>query len=194
MNSRLNAYVFWHRPLTSVDQEAYEASLVVFHAELAKRRGNGFAGSATYRLSGVPWLAGTRVYEDWNFIESSAALDGLNETAVAADMWDTHAGISSKTDEGHGGLYYHIVGERNPAALARTAWLTRPRGIRYQAPLAELVRQIPRTMSVWRKQMVLGPAPEFAILGDTFIDLDLPQGWTAHYADRTLLHVDTSGE
>jgi len=168
--------------------------LVAFHRDLGKRAGDGFQSSATYRISETPWLDGVSGYEDWNFVESSTALDPLNKMAVAPDMWDVHAGISSKTDTGHGGIYYHLFGDANPKTLPRTAWLKRPRGIRYESPLTEIAGQVKGPVSVWRKQMVLGPGYEFAVLGDPSLSLDLPDGWEAHYVTRTLLHPKGIGD
>ena len=185
----MTAYLFWHRPFAEVGRDAYEAALTGFHRALVERGCPGFEGSATYRISATPWLDGRPGYEDWNFVESSAGLDPLNEMAVAPDMWEVHAGISGKTEAGHGGIYYHLLGEADPRALIRTAWLARPRGIRYEAPLRALAGQVKGPVSVWRKQMVLGPAPEFALLGDDSLALDLPEGWTAHYVDRILLQA-----
>ncbi|MCH8240892.1 MAG: hypothetical protein IIB62_12780, partial [Proteobacteria bacterium] len=159
-----SAYLFWHQPFSDISHVAYEDALVAFHRELAKRTCDGFQGSATYRISETPWLDGIPAYEDWNFVESSASLDPLNKMAVAPDMWDIHAGISSKTDIGHGGIYYHVLGVADPKALTRTAWLKRPRGIRYEGPLKEITDQVTGPVSVWRKQMVLGPGFEFAVL------------------------------
>ncbi len=190
----MTAYVFWHRPFAESDPGTNEDALVAFHRDLAKRTGDGFLGSATYRISETPWLDGVAGYEDWNFVESSAALDPLNKMAVAPDMWDVHAGISSKTEIGHGGIYYHLFGEDDPKELQRTAWLKRPRGIRYEAPLREIVGQVEGPVSVWRKQMVLGPGFEFAVLGDQSLTLDLPEGWEAHYVERTLLYPGEIGE
>jgi hypothetical protein len=184
----MTAYLFWHRPFADVGQEAYEAALTAFHRELVIRTCEGFQGSATYRISETPWLDGLPGYEDWNFAESSAALDPLNKMAVAPDMWDVHASISSKTDVGHGGMYYHVLGDADPKALTRTAWLKRPRGIRYEAPLKEIADKVTGPVSVWRKQMVLGPGYEFALLSDSSLTLDLSDDWEAHYVDRTLLH------
>ncbi|MDJ0934642.1 MAG: hypothetical protein QNI93_04525 [Kiloniellales bacterium] len=190
----MTAYLFWHRPFSDVAQDAYEAALVDFHRALVARGCPGFEGSASYRISATPWLGGRAGYEDWNFVESSAGLDPLNQAAVAPEMWDVHAGISGNTEVGHGGIYYHILGEADPRVLTRTAWLTRPRGIRYEAPLREIVAQVESPVSVWRKQMVLGPAPEFALLGDAGLALDLPEGWTAQIVERSLLqHGRVSG-
>ncbi len=189
----MSAYVFWHRPFADTGQEVYEAALIAFHSELVKCNCEGFQGSATYRISETLWLDRMPGYEDWNFIESSAALDPLNKMAVAPDMWDVHAGISSKTDAGHGGIYYHILGNANPNEFTRTAWLKRPRGIRYEEPLKKIAETAKGPVSVWRKQMVLGPGHEFALLGDTFLTLDIPDGWEVNYVDRTLLHSGIAG-
>lgn len=188
----MSAYVFWHRPFANIDQETYEGALTAFHRELAKRPCDGFQGSATYRISETPWLDGMPGYEDWNFVESSAAFDALNEAAVAPDMWDVHARISSKTDVGHGGIYYHVLGDPEARALTRTVWFKRPRGIRYEAPLQEISETVEGPVSVWRKQMVLGPGFEFALLGDSALALDLPEGWEALYVERKLLHSATA--
>ncbi len=185
----MTAYLFWHRPFAGVGRDAYEAALTGFHRALVARGCPGFRGSATYRISETPWLDGEAGYEDWNFVESSAGLDPLNRRAVAPDMWEVHAGISGKTEVGHGGIYYHILGEADPRELTRTLWLTRPRGIRYEAPLRALAARVKGPLSVWRKQMVLGPAPEFALLGDSGLALDLPEGWAARSVERSLLQA-----
>ncbi len=184
----MSAYLFWHRPFAEVGPEAYEDALTAFHRDLAKRSIDGFRGSATYQISETPWLDGMLGYEDWSFVESSATFDPLNTMAVAPDMWDAHAAISSKTDVGHGGIYYCVLGDDDPTALTRTAWLKRPRGIRYEGPLKEIADQVTGPVSVWRKQMVLGPGFEFALLGDSSFELDLPDGWNVHYVDRILLY------
>ncbi len=183
------AYLFWHRPLPEIEQEAYEAGLTAFHRALAKKSGQGFRGSATYRLSPTPWLGEQPGYEDWYFVDSSADLDPLNEIAVAPDLWDVHAGVSYKTDIGHGGLYGFLTAEADPRAATKTAWLKRPRRIRFQDALAAIVESAATPVSVWRKQLVLGPAPEFALLGGESLALDLPDGWEALYAERRPLFV-----
>ncbi|MCP4327266.1 MAG: hypothetical protein GY791_02365 [Alphaproteobacteria bacterium] len=185
----MSAYVFWHRPQAAIEREIYEQALVDFHRQLVQRNCVGFRGSATYRIGETPWLDGLPGYEDWNFVESSAAFDPLNDMAVDESMWEVHAGVSSKTEIGHGGIYYHVLGNPGPTTLTRAAWLKRPRGIRYEAPLEAIAAQVPGTVSVWRKQMVLGPAPEFVLLAAAPLSLDLPAGWEALYIDRAILHA-----
>ncbi len=103
-------------------------------------------------------------------------------------MWDVHAAIAEKTRIGHGGLYYLVLGESDPTAFERVAWLKRPRGIRYQAPLEALAGRVQGPVSVWRKQMVLGPGHEFCLLGEGRFEIELPEGWEVLYVDRMLLH------
>lgn len=183
----MTAYVFWHRPFGHIEEVDYEAALTAFHRELGDRGASGFGGSATYRISETPWLDGRSGYEDWNFVESSAALDPLNARAVAPDMWDVHADIASKTDVGHGGIYYRIMGSGDPKEAPRAVWLTRPRGIRYERPLEGMIDGLSQPVSVWRKQMVLGPGYEFVVLGGASLSLTLPVGWAALVVDRARL-------
>lgn len=184
----MRAFVFWHRPFGHVDRNGYEDALIAFHRRLHERRGAGFLGSATYRIAATPWLDDRAGYEDWYFVESSAALDPLNETAVAPDMWDVHAAVSSQTEVGHGGLYYHILEDPDPKRLTHTAWLKRPRGIRYETPLRTIADRVTGPVSVWRKQMVLGPGFEFVLLAGPSTRLDPPPGWDVLHVDRTLLY------
>lgn len=192
MRTAMMAYIFWHRPLANVTRQAYEDALTSFHRDLGKRTGEGFLGSATYRISATPWLDERLGYEDWNFVESSASLDPLNRKAVASDMWDVHAGIASKTDVGYGGLYHHVAGEAGTQAWTRAAWLRRPRGVRFEALVQEIVRQAAGPVSIWRRQMALGPGYEFVVLGEPPLALDLPGGWESRYVDRTPLSAATA--
>jgi hypothetical protein len=67
------------------------------------------------------------------------------------------------------------------------AWLKRPRGIRYEKPLKEMISHSTGFLSCWRKLMVLGPAPEFAIVGNSALDVPLLEGWEAMLVERSLL-------
>ncbi len=178
------AYIFWHKPFADVTATDYEAALAAFHADLGGSGSPGLISSATYRISETPWLDGAPGYEDWCFVESSTALDPLNKAAVAPERWEVHAGISSKTDYGHGGLYCRLSGEIAQSAASRTIWLKRPRGIRYEQPLQEILDNARGVTSCWRKQMVLGPGHEFAVVGDASLHVDLPQGWESLIVSR----------
>lgn len=181
------AYLFWHRPYPQVEAASYESALRGFHTALARAPSPGFQGSATYRISAVPWLNDAAGYEDWTLLSDSAAMDPLNEAAVAPAMWDSHAAIAEKTDFGHGGLYGHLSGQADPTPLPRVWWLKRPRGIRYEQPLAATAESLAGPVSVWRKKMVLGPAPEFALLTSVDAEPVLEDGWEAFLVERERL-------
>ena len=185
------AYVFWHTPLANVAHHDYETALVNFHADLGRSPPAGVKSSATYRVSGLPWLNRQPCYEDWCFITSSAVLEPLNQAAVAPERWDAHAGVASKTDFGHGGLYYHLHGDQRTAGT-RVVWLKRPRGIRYEKPLQDMIDRSTGFVSCWRKLMVLGPGHEFAIVGGSALEVPLLDGWEALVVNRRLLGPEPS--
>jgi hypothetical protein len=126
-------------------------------------------------------------YEDWYLVRSSAALDDLNEAAVSPQRWDVHAAIASKMGPGHGGLYQHLYGHEQPRDGQRAVWITRPRGIRYEPVLRELIDEAAGFLSCWRRRMVLGPADEFLIIGTSQLKLSTPQGWQKRTVERTIL-------
>ena len=181
------AYIFWHRPLADIDVHDYETALLGFHTDLAADPPAGLEASATYQISEVPWLNDRPGYEDWCFVKSSAALDSLNNAAVRPERWNVHAAIASKTDFGHGGLYYHLHGDEQPIAGSRIVWLKRPRGIRYEQPLRNIIDESTGFLSCWRKQMVLGPGDEFAIIGNSSLEVLVPQGWQTRVVERRFL-------
>jgi hypothetical protein len=53
-------------------------------------------------------LTSMSMYSSMCFMTSSSALDALNNAAVRPERWNVHAAASSKTDFGHGGLYYRL--------------------------------------------------------------------------------------
>jgi hypothetical protein len=181
------AYVFWHVPRPDFTSREYERALMDFLADLASAPPRGLASCATYRISEVPWSAGRRGHEDWYFVQSSADLDALNEAAVAPRRWDVHAAVATKMEIGHGGLYRHLHGEEQPLGGERAAWLTRPRGIRYEEPLQEIINGTTGFLSCWRRQMVLGPGEEFVIIGTSRLAVSVPKGWQTRSVERTVL-------
>jgi hypothetical protein len=180
------AYIFWHVPLPGISPSDYEAALLGFQRDLAKAPPSGFGSCTTSQIFEVPWLNGRSGYEDWYFVDSSAALDALNEAAVAPLRRDVHAAIASKMDFGHGGLYRHVFGEGQPLG-GRAVWLTRPRGIDYEPVLRGIADGSSGFLSCWRRQMVLGPADEFAVIGTSSLTFAIPQGWRGRSVERRML-------
>jgi hypothetical protein len=170
------AYIFWHRPYSHVDRDAYESALMRFQADLADAPPPGMIGAASYRIEPVPWLSDLPGYEDWYLLEASWAMDPLNAFALAGRTQSSHGAVAAQADQGHGGLYAHAGGEVLPSATSTIYWLNRPRGIDWQAALAPVRASCPAAV-VWRRQMVLAPATEFAVELPGELVIAPPSGW-----------------
>ena len=130
------AYVFWHRPAEDVDREDYETRLRAFHQTVD-------ASSACFAVDRLPWkdLDG---YEDWYLVEHWAALGVLNATAVNAE----HDAAAAGSAAGWGGVYALVRGAAEVPAGGRWS--------HDDDVSAE---------TSWRRQLVLGPAPQFCVSG-----------------------------
>jgi hypothetical protein len=153
------AYVFWHRPAEPAD---YENALARFHAALAADPPAGFVASAALRLHAPPpWLPGAGpVYEDWYLVTDWTAVGALDAAAAAGSRAPTHDAVAHASGDGAGALYGLVSGPARPPEGGRTAWLSKPAGVPPAAFHATLAGQ------VWRRRMVLGPAPEYAVVGE----------------------------
>jgi hypothetical protein len=197
------AYIFWHRPLDAAAVDAYERAQVAFHRSLGRTPPVGFHGSAVFRIALLPWpwsaaAARERLpqddgpgYEDWYLVEDYTALGVLNEAAVGRGHRTAHDAVASRFGAGSGGLYGLVEGNRPPllAEAAVAVWIARPPGSRQRA-LGDLLGDgmDPRRASLWRRQLVLGPAPEYCLLAAGIAEAEppagisatrLPEGWTA---------------
>ena len=162
------AYLFWHWPKSSVTAAAYEALLVAFHDRLRTVGCPGLQRSLVFREHGTLWVQPAGSYVDWYLLDGSAALDHLNNAAVAPPLVEAHARCAGAAAGGAGGLY-RLHGDSPDAVTGLAAlWLSKPPGMAYAdfyARLAPLTSAAER--SLWRRQMVLGPAPEFCLLSAT---------------------------
>ncbi len=172
------AYVFWHTALTDARSEEYEQWLTAFHGALWSDPLPGFIGSMSFRMDRAPWLPSAGpVYEDWYLVEHSGALDTLNAAAVSARRQVAHDRVAALAGSGAGGLYRLRKGQ---PALDRTrvaVWLSKPRAESYEAFYAALGQRLDQGVvtTVWARQMVLGPTPEFCLHAgrDTRLPADL---------------------
>jgi hypothetical protein len=187
------AYVFWHRPRDGDDVEEYEAALEGFHRSLSHRRPIGMLSSAAYRVPDSP--AGGGGYEDWYLLEDFTALGVLNEAAVGRGHQTAHDRVARRFGAGAGGLYGLREGQRHAALLENTpvaVWVARPPGAESRG-LGELLGDgiDPACASLWRRQLVLGPAGEFCVLAGEVPSgvaaSRLPAGWSAHASVREQL-------
>jgi hypothetical protein len=156
------AYLFWHRPGEGQPPQRYEQGLVRFHRRLREVPVPGLVASGTARVAGLPWMPGAG-YEDWYAVEDFTALGVLNDAAVDAAHVDAHDLVAHGACFGAGGLYALERGER-VASGGYCVWLTKPAGVSYADLRRELAVQAAGDgVTVWRRQMVLGPAPEFRL-------------------------------
>jgi hypothetical protein len=202
-------YVFWHRPHDPDGIAAYERALLAFHRSLARVPPVGFLGSVAVRVEQLPWRAAASTepseaqgdgggYEDWYFVEDYAALGVLNEAAVGRGHRTTHDDVAQRSGLGVGGLYGLIEGHRPPPldTTSLAVWVAgSPRPGR--SALAELLGDgiDPRSASLWRRQLVLGPAPEFCLLAPKqppgVAPARLPEGWIVTPLERETLWADS---
>jgi hypothetical protein len=170
------AYIFWHRPFARVDRGGYENALLSFQRDLVAQPSPGLIAAASFRIEPVPWLSSQAGYEDWYLLEGSWAMDPLNSFAIAGRSHASHDGVAAQSDEGRGGLYAHAGGEVSASPQSSVYWLSRPRGIHWQAALAPVRAECPQAV-LWRRQMVLAPAPEFAVEVPEGTAIEAPAGW-----------------
>jgi hypothetical protein len=116
------------------------------------------------------------------------ALDPLNAFAVAGPVMSAHDAAAAQMEDGHGGLYALVRGEPVLPERSTAIWLTRPRGIQWRPVLDTLHQQFPQS-TLWRRQMVLGPGKEFALIVPPGINIAAPAGWSALAIERVRVDV-----
>jgi hypothetical protein len=157
------AYVFSHRPADGVEPAGYEESLRRFHAALASASPSGFMSSTTFRIGDG--------YSDWYLVESSAALDALNGSAVSGARAPVHDAAAKMAADGVGKLLSLASGEPSMGAGFEVRF-AKPKGTSYVDLYARLQpwTSVPG-VSVWRRMMVLGPPPEFCLVAPSEVEL-----------------------
>lgn len=161
------AYLFWHRPVERGDTAAYERAQERLHSSLAARPPEGFRGSACYRAPELRWLAGDGVgYEDWYLVEDWATLGVLRQAAVSGGHRTAHDEAARQSGSGAGGVYRLDEGVAGLEALAEVLWVTPTRHAAAREPAALLLGDglRGRSAGLWRRELVLGPAPEYCLL------------------------------
>jgi len=142
------AYVFWHRPKADADRDAYEAAQRAFHETIA-------VPSRCFRLDALPFDP-SGGYEDWYLVENWAELGALNDAATDPAGRDDHDRAAELAADGWGAVYALA---RGPAEIPTgVEWQDKERG----RPTADFLDSM-SSAAVWRRQFVLGPAPEFCI-------------------------------
>jgi len=170
------AYVFWHWPQAGVAVSTYQVRLREFQSTLAGNKPPGFLHSTIFRVHGAGWLGTAReAYEEWYLTDGSAALDPLNQAAVAPACRAAHDAAAQLAAGGAAGLYRLRQGRADLEAARFAYWLSKPAGMKYDefyALLKPLTSQ--PGIALWGRQMVLGPTPEFCL--HTRESVELPSG------------------
>ncbi len=192
------AYLFWHRPQADTDPASYEQALLSFHRSLAHRRPVGLRTSQSFRVAELPWLpapgpegsAPTGGYEDWYLLEDFNSLGVLGEAAVGRGHRTAHDHAARLFGSGTAGLFALQEGDADALSTAPAAvWVARAPGSA-EPLLGEMLDDgaLRGSSCLWRRQLVLGPAPEFCLLADTVpagvSPERLPGGWSARTITR----------
>src|SRR6185437_10771637 len=167
------AYVFWHWPLPEVQVAEYQARLREFHESLRAHAPAGFLQSASFRITGAPWTPVAEAYEDWYLIEDFAALGALNEASIAGARKQPHDSAARLAAGGVGGVYQMLFGKTNPFDSRLAQWFSKPTGMTYTGLRSKVEHLEEADNSLWQRQLVLGPTPEFCLRGkgDARVDL-----------------------
>ncbi len=152
------AYVFWHWPAPGVDPGRYVDALLDFHRALAAAPSAGLRGSRVLAVERAPWTPVERAFEDWYLVDDFAALGALNEAAVSGPRREPHDGAARLAAGGAAGVYRRLCA--GPRPWDQVTWISKPPGMSY----ADLAARLPAA-ETWQRQMVLGPTPEFCLLG-----------------------------
>lgn len=155
------AYVFFHRPRSRVARSTYERALARFHLQLARTPTDGFQENAALRLPAAPWKESSRrpLYVDWYVLDGFESLDPIRAVASRPPWVRAHRAIARQAANGWGALYAASPGARPPDLSDRLVWFS-------SATLAtssgrNLARGGPPEGTLWRRQLAIGPSPEF---------------------------------
>jgi len=181
------AYTFWHWKAPEVSRELYEKALIEFQKSLAAAAPDGFQGSMVVRLNGAPWTGtATEAYEETYLLKGSYAMDILETAAVSAQCKATHDQAARMAAGGCAGLYRLRLGTENISPMRMAAWFAKPAGTTYDELYRLITQRVDSSqVSLFGRQMVLGPTPEFCLLAPNKVDL--PENFNPIWLPREVL-------
>jgi hypothetical protein len=181
------AYVFWH--WTDAPVAPYVDAQRAFHAALAAHRPGRFRGSDSAAIENASWIPGGAGFEDRYFVEDFAALGLLNAGAVEGARKEPHDRAAARAAGGCAGIYLLRGGDAFGPETGVALWTSKPAGTSYATFLDSLRPALGKPgVSLWQRQMVLGPTPEFCLRALSAPDLpDLTAAATVPFR-RVLYH------
>jgi hypothetical protein len=157
------AYVFWHWHGPQIDALSYQEYLINFHQVLSAQGPDGFLSSRVLLAERAPWPGREgETYEDWYFVENSAALDPLNVNAISGQRREPHDRAARWAEGGTAGLYRPRFGDLRAFIPRFTFWFAKPVHMSYPELYDALQPLEKQGVGIlWQRQMTLGPTPEF---------------------------------
>ncbi|MEM0136460.1 MAG: hypothetical protein QXU18_14735, partial [Thermoplasmatales archaeon] len=134
----------------------------------------GYLGSISFKIEGAHWMGSKKSgYEDWYYMTDSGVIDILNRGAITGNMMPVHNNAAGLATGMHAGLYQLKSSSAKNKEATWCIWLSKPSGRSYD----DFERMIGSTVAshnvdLFRRQMVLGPTPEFCILSEKRIDFE----------------------
>jgi len=189
-NCPVFAYVFWHQRDDAYPAQLYEEGLTSFHTRLSSLGVRGFLGSFSFKVSGVPWITGEG-YEDWYLVDGLGVLEEINSLITDPTIRGVHDGVARMSINGKATILAHIKGDPTLIDAPNTYWLAKPRGTSYDdfyRGIESLTRDA--VASVWRRQLALGPNPEFLMITRT--NPRLPEAYLPRPVSRRMLITSRS--
>lgn len=185
------AYLFWHRPEAGAAREEYERAQERFHRSLAQRPPDGFRASLGLRVSQITWLSGEDPgYEDWYVVDDWTALGVLRQAAVGQAHHRAHERAAAHSSQGAGAVYRLLDGRLRTLAGSTAVWVQPGRG-QDTDDMAAMLLDGARAGTLWQRELVLGPAPEYCLLAEEpppgVAAGRLPPDWRSHTAAREAL-------
>lgn len=160
-------YVFWHKPHKGTSPGAHEEKLLAFQRSLKAHPPDGLVDALSFREGGLPWgkLRST-TYEDWHLVNDYQSLGALNEDTVD-DVNQRSREVAEEVSVAAGGLYARRLGDLRLQDALHAAWVRKPARTTYEEFLSGLSKMAEgRSIDLWQRHMVLGPASEFCVHGE----------------------------
>jgi hypothetical protein len=121
-------------------------------------------GSYTFRVDGTPWMSQQEgVYEDWYLLKGFEVLGVLNEKAVSGSMRPVHNSAAHMSGDGKGGLFGLVKGSADYGSKY-ALWISKSWSEDYESFYRKVLEEAGSlAMGLWRRQLAMGPSPEFCI-------------------------------